>query len=294
MKAIAIPIIGTMLVAVSVVMLFLYFNGTVYLERSVMEKGETALSFSHDTELVRKMIVASVETAATRAAYELGRDGGGFEEWNSTNPTIDQLRKMVAARTIGLMGHGGIELNEWQKLDLNPPEVDVEYNRQQCRQIYASICFFATGYQLFLLTDERVLASAEITASFDQKVDSTYFKLVHVGRTLADEIEIDVMNGYNGKPGLTSLADYSDEQQVIETITNVTDELDTHFTAAWPGLQFVASVEWDGTDEIASIKWHIRDESSFAPIRSDEPKICPSAPQNLDCLHLNFTVEVHA
>jgi len=298
MKALAIPIIGTMLIVVAVVMLFLYFNGTVFMERSTMEKGETALSLSHDVELVRKMIQTSVESVGQRAAYELGNEGGGYTEWNSTSPIVTDIQEMLRDRMVSLMGYGEIVLSNSRTLTLDLPIISVDTPLHPCRTPDQSICFLVTGYQPFVLKDDYLLATASANATLSEDklpkmISTSYFRLVYVGQLLATATEADVMNGYNGKPGLNSLTDYSDEAAVTKIITDVTNELRSSFASSWSGLNFeVSSINWN--DKIATTAWQIRDENSLAPIKDSETKVCSATPKGLDCLHLNFMVKVHA
>lgn len=185
-KGIAIPVVGTMIILVSYVIMIAITSINGQMTMAALLHGDLASSAVHEVEWMRKMTATSVEFAGEDASRVLLGDAG---YWTTAGPTCEQMKGRLEDNIASRLPTGAmIGSSKERKLQMDLASIKVE----QCDvslcpgtgELVNSKCFKITGDQTFSLADSRMSANIGSSIRYDTKVDSSYFKLVSVGRKL--------------------------------------------------------------------------------------------------------------
>ncbi len=186
-KGFVIPIIAMALLVVTTVAYYLiYINDSAH-EASIILRGERALSLSHHTELLRKMIYESISLTAHRAAYDLGIEGGGVDlYWTYDRPTLDELIDRFEGKMSSLLPSGVMEGGlAHRKIVFSSPVIEVDR--------YSDISDADQDFDINLnysvqLIDDKITAKSYLEIeNYKKTIASDYFKLLQIGRNLFEE-----------------------------------------------------------------------------------------------------------
>lgn len=212
-KGLAIPVGGIIMLSMTLVILYVLTLGSWNETRYVTFRGETLMSISHEVELSRKMTDEGSYFISQRAAYDEGLLGGGFDLWNSQSPTIDQLKTKLVERIDSMLSEGTQNSSysgrriEWLSKDLTISN----YDQSPCgSSLLDSKCFHLTGTQKFSIIDDSIKTQVNSNVSFDQYVDSSYFRLIKVGREIVENNKYNTLLGDPVTLNQTLSADFPD------------------------------------------------------------------------------------
>lgn len=201
MRGFAIPLVGILLlIVVTASYAILVQSGTAKI--FIAADSERAVSLSHETELTRKMMDESIPIVAYKAAFDLGKEGGGLgSKWTKDYPSKDDLAEKYQSAMETYFPSTTIPGNlESTEIAFSKPEIKVtEYHDSSFK---LKMNYTAT------LTDSKISASSFLNVSdAEYGISSKYFGAIGIGRSLieSDYLKNSVINGIGSVPGLASL-----------------------------------------------------------------------------------------
>lgn len=211
-KGFAIPVVGTMILIVSYIIIVLIVNITGGMTMSALLHGDVAVSSVHEVEWLRKISLASVEFVGEDAAKKLL---AANDYWSETGPTFDQMRARLDEAIESGLPTGTYKGSYRERgLDFGLPLITTkDYDKAPCGSssggLITSKCFRITGNQTFSLTDSRVSGTIGAPIKYDTIANSSYFELVSVGRKVLEnerwKIAKSLTTTANGKFNITAV-----------------------------------------------------------------------------------------
>jgi len=153
------------------------------LSRTVVVKSGAMISFVDNAEMIMRTFNASIPFIAQRVPYSIGKTGGYNVEFWSTSPTLDELKTNL---------ENNIQKNLPQNDFFNGAYLTwLESNVSviPCEPLDSSKCFEIKGWKTFNYYDSTYNSILLVNNTFDQIVDSSYFKLLSVARKIVDNQE---------------------------------------------------------------------------------------------------------
>jgi len=148
--------------------------------------GEIAMSAMNEAYLTRKNVDQGLYYIAQRAAYELGKEGAGVATWTKDNPQDDFIKLELIDKIDSMLPSGKVQGSYLER--------NIEWEENNLQIIENDQYFQISGKQDFILTDTRVNLELKSSVPFDQKVDSSYFRLIDVGRKVFEDDYQDIIN----------------------------------------------------------------------------------------------------
>lgn len=174
------------LLAILLVTTFVLMNfiAKATIRQTVIVKSGAMISFVNNAEMIMREFNASIVPISQRAAYDLGKTGGSpdMQFWGET-PTLGEL-----------------ETNLENQISSNLPSESFTDSRQftwlgsyvkviPCEPLDSSNCFSVEGWKIFNYFDPTYNSILLVNNSFDQTVESSYFKLLYIARNIVDNTE---------------------------------------------------------------------------------------------------------
>jgi len=246
MKAIAIVYGGILAMLIIASFAIIYITSTGEVKRGIVSSEGKLITFVNEVELILKGFDQSIEFISSRAAYELGKNGGFYNypqvTWNYYYPKLSFLEKMLEDKISDELPVS--EIVGERTINWGEGEIDVTY----CDPLDNSRCFNVDGSKEFSIYDRTLASTISENHKFDSKVASSYFKLLYVGRQILEDID------YN-----STLNDVNKLKNLLE--------------ADFPDLDFDMSVDGDIIDITIEDICYPPDTYCLAPLNPGETGI---------------------
>ena len=181
-KGMTIPVLGTVLIVIAVVIAALggFFGAKFEVEK--MQSGGLAMSLQNHEEFWLKSLDQSVEIVAERAAFDLAKTGGipGSTPavWDADYPTMEVLRGELEKEINRTLPTGSI--NRDRIISLYGGQINITN--------YGNDYFIIDGEKHLSVEDASIEAKIILNPhEFNRRIESNYFKLLEAGRIIVEE-----------------------------------------------------------------------------------------------------------
>ncbi|MEM3609830.1 MAG: hypothetical protein QW076_02905, partial [Candidatus Anstonellales archaeon] len=182
-------------------------------KRNIISIESRIISFGNNVNLLIKTFNVSIDFISQRAAYDLGKTGGikGSEiaMWNDSYPTIEILKEQLENKIIENLPQGSTKngrIINWGDASIVVSDYDTT-----CGPIENSKCFLVSGNKSFSIYDSSIDTRVSIAHKINHIIDSSYFKLLVIGRKILEEPKYNSLLSLNDFNGLENLlkSDYN-------------------------------------------------------------------------------------
>jgi hypothetical protein len=188
-----------------------YIIGQGNISGSIAIVEGNSIAFANKAFFLMKNFNQSIEFLSQRIAYELGLNGGFSQEtfWTTESPTTDELKQELEEEILKKFP------NDFGRVTWTDSSLEVT----PCENLN---CFNVSGYAIFVLYNSDSDTKIEVNNSFDQTIQSSYFRLLNVAREIVDNGDYELKQSYGLKTG------------VSENIITITDDtcLPEHYCLA--------------------------------------------------------------
>jgi hypothetical protein len=190
-KGLIIPMLGTILVVVSIVLLAFVGSIGSDFEVSSVQRGGLAMSVDNHVQFWTKAFDSSIEFIAKRAAYDLGKIGGLYDNkepgvWDVNQPTFDDLKANLAGMIYKRAPYGTIKYDK--TLSWDQGTININYQSTDCGPVETSKCFYVEGLKDFYVSEDLIKSNFTFKPyTFNVKTSSNYIRLISSGRSLFDD-----------------------------------------------------------------------------------------------------------
>jgi hypothetical protein len=167
----------------------IFITKTGPLSATVATKEGEIISFGNSIVMLTRILDTSIEFISQRTAYDLGKNGGvigsKIADWNETYPTINDLKTELEKSIKNNLP------KEYIKNDITitwgESKIDVSnYDVNPCGPIENSKCFLVKGNKSFTAYSESISSRSTVNHKINSLVNSSYFKLLYVGRQILE------------------------------------------------------------------------------------------------------------
>ena len=160
-----------------------------------------SIAFANKAFFLMKNFNQSIEFLSQRTAYELGLKGGLSQEtlWTPEAPTTDQVKEALEEEILKRFP------NDFGRVTWSDSYLEIT----PCENLN---CFNVSGYVIFIIYNADLDSRIKVNNSFDQTIQSSYFKLLSVAREIVDNGDYELKQSYGLKT------------EISENIITITDD----------------------------------------------------------------------
>ncbi|MBR9682214.1 MAG: hypothetical protein GOV02_00930 [Candidatus Aenigmarchaeota archaeon] len=151
-KGITIPVVGSLLIVVSIIFLYSITQAVETKQRTIMLKGELAISGQNQAEITKRFGEVAFARIAQSVVRETNQDCSGLTLLNNIRAGLPRGTK---------------ELGSFKTLQWLDPEIDIN--------TFTNTEFHITGKQALEFKDSRINMVLRINAMYDEHIQSSYF-----------------------------------------------------------------------------------------------------------------------
>jgi len=157
-KGITIPVVGTLLVVASLIFLYAITQAVETKQRTVMLKGELAISGENQAELTKRFAELSFASIAKTEADSTAK----------SCPDTAAMKTTLIENIKNGLPDGISELNKYRTVEWKTAEIEITST--------SPTSFGIKGSQVFLFKDSKIGMTLTIPVLIEQTIESGYFK----------------------------------------------------------------------------------------------------------------------